>query len=289
MLEQPPPPQRLVLSGSAGARYNPLGLGTDFTLELRQRLYSSSALPLQDNFLSLGLGAGVTPATASAGVTLSLQPLTLVTLFASATLITFFGDFGNLQSFPSPRADWSDQARDDLSSLPAGDPRRNYAATATTLAFGATLRGQLGPIAFFEQIVFTRSQATLRAGDRVYYDPIQAALVPNRGFLLSDELDVVFLAGPLAAGVQWSALHPYFGARHFAPGEPLTADDSQMRAGPVVAYRFFKEDGRHFNEPTVFLLVNWWLQDRYRTGAQISQIVPFLTFGFGFWGDLLPI
>ena len=289
MLEQPPPPQRLVLSGSAGARYNPLALGTDVTLELRQRLYSSSALPLQDNFLSLGLGAGVSPATASASVTRSLQPLTLVTLFASATLINFFGDFGNLQSFPSPRADWSDQARDDLSSLPAGDPRRNYAATATTLAFGATLRGQLGPVAFFERIAFTRSQATLRAGDRVYYDPIQAALVPNRGFLLSNELDVVFLAGPLTAGVQWSVLHPYFGARHFAPGEPLTAEDSQMRAGPVVAYRFFKEDGRHFNEPTVFLLVNWWLQDRYRTGAQVSQIVPFLAFGFGFWGDLLPI
>lgn len=167
MLEQPPPPQRLVLGGSAGARYDPLALGTDFTLELRQRLYSSGALPLQDNFFSLGLGAGVSPATANAGVTLSLQPLTLVTLFASATLISFFGGFGNLQSFPSPRADWSDQARDDLSSLPAGDPGGITQLPPARWPSAQRWRGQLGPVAFFERIAFTRSQATLRASDRV--------------------------------------------------------------------------------------------------------------------------
>lgn len=61
------------------------------------------------------------------------------------------------------------------------------------------------------------------------------------------------------------------------------------RVGPFLGYTFFREDGRAFNNPTVFILVQWWLKHRFRTGVDTSQALPVLGAGFQITGDFLPV
>ena len=55
----------------------------------------------------------------------------------------------------------------------------------------------------------------------------------------------------------------------------------------VVDQVFFDEGYTSFNKPAVILNVAWYLQHRYRTGAEVSQAVPYVVLGFAFQSDLL--
>ena len=288
LLDAPPPPRRLVLTGFGALRGNPLGLSAEGRLALRQRLYASDSLALQDNFLGVGVQGALSPATGRLGVIAQLQPLTVLSLYASADAIAYFGTFDNLQSYASANAEWGNDAADAAARLPAGDQQRAYAATNFQLTFGARLQLKAGPFALANTTELVRNSASLRDGDRVLLDPTAGGLVPQKAFVLSSDLDLLWLDGAgLVAGLRGSLLQPFFGDRHFAPGERQQSDAVQVRAGPLLAYRFFKEDGRAFNAPTVFVLVNWYLHHRYRTGAEVSQALPYLAVGFGFFGDLI--
>ena len=288
MLETTPPPLRLVLTSFGAIRGNPLGLSVEGRLSLRQRLYASDELALRDNFAAIGVQGALSPATARLGLLGQVQPLTVLALYASAEAIAYFGTFDILQSYSSANANWGTNASDAIAKLPADDPRRAYSTTALQLTFGAKLQLKVGPFALSNGTELVRSAASIRDGDRVYLDPTLAALVPQKGFTLTDDLDVLWLDGKgLVAGVRTSLLHPFFGDRHFAPGEAHFDDANQLRSGPLVAYRFFKDDGKVFNAPTLFVLCNWYLQHRYRTGAEVSQAIPYLAVGFGFFGDLI--
>jgi hypothetical protein len=286
-LDVPPPPLRLVLTAFGAFRANPLGFGLESHLSLRQRLYASESPALADNFASLGIDGAVSPASAHVGVAAELQPLTVIGFYARAGVTGYFGNFDELQAFPSPRSDWSNAAIDSIAALPPGDPRHSQAASSFELAFGSRQQVKLGQIALSNEASMTRYSASLREGDRVFYEPTQAVIVGQKAYLFTDDLDLVWLHGGLVAGLRFSVLHPFFGARHYAPGEPLENDDSEMRLGPLLAYRFFKNDGHWFNAPTLVLLTNWYLQHRYRTGAEISQAIPYVVVGFGFFGDLM--
>ena len=288
MLETPPPPLRLVLTSFGAIRGNPLGLSVEGRLTLRQRLYASDELALRDNFAAVGVQGGVSPAYARLGLVAQVQPLTVLSLYASADAFGYFGTFDILQSYASANADWGTTASDAVAKLPAGDPRRASPASALQLTFGAKLQLKIGPFALSNGTELVRSAASIRDGDRVYFDPTLSALVPQKGFTLTDDLDVLWLDGKgLIAGLRTSLLHPFFGDRHFAPGEAHQDDAAQLRSGPLFAYRFFKDDGKVFNAPTLFVLCNWYLQHRYRTGAEVSQAIPYLAVGFGFFGDLI--
>ena len=290
MLDDPPPPRRLVLNGFTALRGNPLGFSVEGELALRQRLYPDDALALRDNFLALGVRGALSPATARIGLLAQVQPLTVLNLHAAVDGIAYFGNFDNLRSFKSARSEWGDAALDASKLLPETDPSRAHAATGLQLTFGARLQLKVGKVAVSNTSDFIRTQASLQDGDRVFLDPVQASLVPQKGLLLVDDLDAVWVSGTgLIAGLRLSALHPFFGARHYGPGEPQESDTAQLRMGPVFVYRFFKEDGRAFNAPTVAVHVNWYLQHKYRTGAEVSQANPYVAVGFGFFGDLLEV
>ena len=288
MLETPPPPLRLVLNSFGAVRGNPLGLSVEGRLSLRQRLYAADELALRDNFAAIGIQGALTPAYTRLGLIAQVQPLTVLALYASADAHAYFGNFDNLRSFASANAEWGTSAADAASKLPSGAPGRPTAATNFQVTFGAKLQLKVGPFALSNGTELVRASASLRDGDRVFFDPPLAALVPQKAFVFTDDLDLLWLDGKgLVAGVRWSLLHPFFGERHYLPGELQQGDANQMRMGPLVAYRFFKSDGRLFNAPTLFVLANWYLQHRYRTGAEVSQAIPYLAVGFGFFGDLI--
>ena len=49
------------------------------------------------------------------------------------------------------------------------------------------------------------------------------------------------------------------------------------------------EDGAAFNNPTVFVLIQWWAKHRFRTGADTSGALPLMGVGFQKTGDFLSV
>jgi hypothetical protein len=56
----------------------------------------------------------------------------------------------------------------------------------------------------------------------------------------------------------------------------------------MVAYSFWKGRGGAFDDPTVLAVLGWWLDHRFRTGADVSQAMPYFVLGFSFTGDVTP-
>jgi hypothetical protein len=83
------------------------------------------------------------------------------------------------------------------------------------------------------------------------------------------------------------------GQAFYRPEHFDTADDQAKapgaihRAGPLAAWTFKKPDGAAL-EPTVLLVLNWWLKSPYRTGQDVSQAVPYIVAALNITGDLLP-
>lgn len=175
--------------------------------------------------------------------------------------------------------------------LPSGDPQRPYAAGGSQVNVGANLQMKVGPIAVRSLFRLMRPDYQARPGDRVVYDIFYDLLVPNGGWFANNDVDVLYIAPwGLSAGVRWTANHAYYQSAHFAPGEDTSRSPNMPmhRVGPLVAYSFWKNRGGAFDNPTLLFLANWWLAHRYRTGAEVSQAVPYIAVGFQFTGELLP-
>ncbi|WP_375768020.1 hypothetical protein NR798_41095 [Archangium gephyra] len=287
--QEPPPQHRLVYRNLLVARLNPLGLLDEARLSYRYRLYRSESPALRDNFVSIGLAPGVSPAFGRLGVVAEVQPLSILQLWGMYEFVANFGTFRQLQSFPSARSDFSDTELYARDELPAGDARRPYANTGTQLTLGATLQFKVGPVVARSLFRLVRPDMSLREGDRVFYDIYYDVLAPNRGWYFVNDADLLYQTGRgLTVGLRWASSHAFYGPEHFAPGEPQENLNTTHRLGPVVAYTFAEREGARFNSPTVLLMVNWWLTHRYRTGADSSAFFPYLALGFSFSGDLLP-
>lgn len=293
LLDGPPPQQRLVYRNTLFFRLNPLGLINDARLSYRWRLYLSESPALRDNFIGIGLAPSASPAFARAGVLVELQPLTVLQLYGIYEWVQYFGGFNFLQSFPSARSEFSDTVLAQRAQLPEGEPLRNYATSGTQLTLGANLQLKVGPVVARSLLRVVRPDYQLRQGDRVFYDIFYDVLAPDGGWFFTNDADLLYQSDSrsgLTVGARWTVTHAFYGPEHFAPGEPLEDLNGPMhRVGPMLAYTLFSEDGASFNSPTVTLLAQWWLSHRYRTGQDVSALMPLLAVGFSFNGDLLPV
>jgi len=117
-------------------------------------------------------------------------------------------------------------------------------------------------------------------------------LVPNKGWIVNNDTDLLWVTDfGLAAGARYTVTAAFYDARHYAPGEADQGLNPTMhRLGPLVAYTFYHDPaGTKINDPTVLLLVNWWLSHRYRTGRENPTALPYIAVGFLFRGDLLAV
>ena len=134
----------------------------------------------------------------------------------------------------------------------------------------------------------TRATVDLHAGDKVYYHISVDAMVPDAGWFMTNDTDLVWLTDfGWVFGIRTTVTHAFYDESHFLPDE--STDDPNMptvRTGPLVAWVIDDEMGTQFNKPTVLVIVNWWLTHRYRTGADVSQWIPYVVAGFRFEGDL---
>jgi hypothetical protein len=280
-----PPTHRLLYRSTTVARINPVGLFSEARFGYRRRLFDSENALLRDTFAGFGLAGIASPALAAIAPSLEFQPLTVFQLTASYNANLYFGNFGHLQSFPSPNSPASDSDRER-----GEEQGRAYRAPRGHFIIQPLLQVKVGSVAARSATRFMYVLGDLRNNDRVWYDPIVDLLMPRRGWAIANDTDLVTITPwGLTAGLRYSMARAFYGAGDFAPGEqPETpATRTIQRVGPLVSYTFYDRPGATFNTPTAFLLAQWWFDHPYRTGQDVSQAVPYLIIGFSFSGDVI--
>lgn len=281
---KPPPPlpeQRLHLSDLTILRLNPTGLETQLRLGYQHKLYGSESLALRDNFVYGGMFVRLSPAAARTAAVVEVQPASVLNLRFSIEYLRYFGTVGYLQSAPTADVDFSDTA------LEAG--KENDAAYGTGglhATFEPLLQVKAGPMALRSRALFGWFDMDLRGGDRVWYEATLDAPLPGNGWVIANDLDLVYLTDfGLTAGLRYTAVLP----RYSAAQSPDDSDASHHRVGLLAAYSLFDEGYTRFNKPTLVLITSWYLKHRYRTGQDVSQAVPYVVLGFAFMSDLLDV
>ncbi|MCS6915532.1 MAG: hypothetical protein RMK29_00505 [Myxococcales bacterium] len=310
------PQWRFVLNNLLVLRMNPVGLEDQMRIGLQVRLSNSTSRLLRDTFIFLGLVPRFNPAFIKFGPALEIQPLSIFNLRLTGEYIGFFSTFGFLQSFPSPSDEYDDgllancagpspdmlrqcRFRDTQGAEATALERRNYATSGFHLMIEPLLQAKLGPIALRNKLAFEYWYMAVRAGDTVFYDMTLDTLVPANGWILANDLDLLYVSRfGLVAGVRYSVVHPFYFGQDYRPGEDTTVNDNgHQRLGPILAYTFFDRGFTRFNKPTLLLIVNWYLDHRYRLGQVPSAILPntfvqsagmpYLVLGFSFQSDLI--
>ncbi len=277
------PARRLVANSLIAARVNPLGLEVQSRVGYQTQLYQNEGLLFRDNFLFVGGFPRISPAGVKVGPMVEFQPLTIFNLRLSAEYVGFFSTHGFLQSYGSANAESSDTTR-ELGEV-AG---QNYAASGARFAIEPFVQLKVGPVAVRNRFALEYWRMGLREGDRVWYEGTLDTLLPRKGFVYTNDLDVLYLGlQPLVVGVRHSLVKPLYTSSHFPEGEALTVENGHHRLGLLAAYVFYDEGYTAFNKPAVLLNVAWYLRHRYRTGEDVSQAVPYMVLGFAFQSDLL--
>lgn len=309
------PQSRFVINNLLVLRVNPVGLEDQMRIGYQVRLSDRTNLLLRDTFVFLGFAPRFNPAFVKIGPSFEVQPLSIFNLRVGAEFIGLFSTFGFLQSYTSPRDDYSDTMLRNCSTadwfkecsyvkasgerVTGVDERRNYSTIGAHVMIEPLIQLKLGPVAFRNKLALEYWDMNVRGGDTVFYDVTLDTLVPARGWVLANDMDLLYVSKfGLTAGVRYSVVKPFYTSREYrAIGEPEDADNSHQRLGPMLAYTFFDRGFTRFNKPTLLLIANWYVSHRYRTGATPSSVLPgvfvnspampYLILGFAFQSDLL--
>ena len=274
-------------------RVNPLGLISSNTLGARYRLFEPDDLLFSETYAGLAIVPALSGGFGKVGVLAEVQPLALLRLWARFDAVGYFGTFNLFQSFQSPNADFSDTKLSELGALEA--PAKNYAAAGFQTTLGIDLKAKYGPFAFRSLTRFIHSNFNMREGDTVFFDQLYDQLLPNNGWGLSNDFDLLYLTDfGLIAGLRTNLGMQFYGAEHFAEGEiafaagdPWEQNGPIVRSGPLLAYTFFDEPGARFNKPTLILNTQFHVLHRFRTGQDVNRFVPYAFVAFIMTGDLL--
>jgi hypothetical protein len=288
------PKHRVVLGNLFAVRLNPLGLEDQIRLGYQLRLLDRNTPLFRDTFFFAGVAPRLNPAFIKIGPSLEIQPLSIFNLHFGLEYVGYFSSFKQLQSFGSPLDDYSDPTLDR-----GKDAGRNYATGGLHVVLEPLVQVKLGPIAVRNKLAFEYWLMDVRAGDRVFYDITLDTLVPKSGWVLANDLDVVYVSKVgVTVGARYSVVQPLYAASDFRPGEDRTRENNgHQRLGPLFAYTFFDRGYTRFNKPTLVVITAWYLDHRYRTGAAASEVVPsvfarsggipYVVLGFAFQSDLL--
>jgi hypothetical protein len=273
-----PPAHRISYDQLTGARLNPLGLEARYNLGVRSRLYEHDSVVLRDNSLGLVANSVLSPAMYRFGASLEVKPLTLLTLSAGVHRVGYLGTFQFLQGFPNARADYADSSMREATAR-----GENYATGGTEVELRATAVAKVGPVAIRSDTSAFHTDVDLRAGQTVYYSIRYDLLMPDGGFALVSDNDVVYVSDfGLLAGVRASVGASFLDEAQRAGREDVSPT---FRVGPTVGWVFFDEPGTRFNKPTVLLSTGWWLQHPYRAGQDVSQALPTIQLAFRYEGE----
>lgn len=313
----PPPEKRVVLNNLTVLRLNPVGLEDQIRLGYQQRITEQTNPFLRDNFVFAGIAPRLNPAFIKIGPSIEIQPLSLFNLRVGFEYIHFFSTFGFLQSFGSAVADYDDKSlavcaskdvevlkkcvSTDAAGLPLQSPTAplNYPASGVHLMIEPTLQGRFGPLAFRNKLAIEYWYMRLRGDQRVWYDVTLDTLVPGNGWVVTNDLDVLFVTKfRLMVGARYSIVKPIYTEEEYRFSVDRAAQDNTVqRLGPLLYYTFFDRGYTGFNKPTLLLVVNWYVDHRYRAGQAPASILPgvfvqhpampYIILGFSFQSDFI--
>lgn len=285
----PQPETSLYYQNLIGVRVNPLGLADYAQLSVRLRLFESADPALTQNYVGFGILPAVSPAWGRVGALFEVQPLTLLRLYAAYYFTGFYGSFNLVSSYSSVRDDFSDTAIANRTMDPATP---NYSTFGGELALGARFQIKLGPIGIQDSFRAYYSSFGLEREDRALYDQNFDVLVPNDGWVVVNDLNVVWVTDfGLSVGGRYSFVTPFNHQRHLRPEErPGPMPDNHIhRLGLIGSFVLEENPNREFDAPTIILIAQWHLVHRFRTGADVHVAAPYTIVAFRFRGDLLAL
>ena len=299
--EPPPPPpkdDRLMFSDLTVFRLNPLGLETRARFGVQKRLYYSEKLVTQNNFRFIGVYPKLNPVSAHLAFGGELQPASIFNLKATIEIQKYFGILGYLQSFRTPTANFSDERLKDLRGT-------EQTSTLYHASLAPLLQLKLGPVAVRSLWQFDYWMLNVRDGDTVAYEATFDTLLPDNGWTISVDNDLLFVGRPgLAIGVRHTWVKPVYQRKHFVDQgdkDAYDGDNEHHRIGLFAALTLRDAPQTAFNKPTVILIASWYLTHRWRTGREGTDIsgdvnnndfrsraFPYLLLGFAFESDFYP-
>lgn len=282
-----PPRDRLWYTNSTFLRVNPLGLVDVYRLGWRRRVTEKTGLLWNDTYTFLAGSALVTPAFSRLGVYAEAQPISLLRVWADGGFTGYYGTIDQVLSWSDPYARYDDRTLSER-----GEAGENAPTLGSYLTLGAAVRAKVGPIAIRDTVQVTRLDLDLPEGDDRFYDQLADRLVPDEGFVLGNDLDLMGVGAELRVGARYTFTDDF--SRREVLQSRISVDgvpDGAMahhRVGPLVAWQLADHGpGARFDQPTLFLLVQWWLAHPYRTGEAQPAGLPLVAVGFSFNGDLL--
>jgi hypothetical protein len=179
------------------------------------------------------------------------------------------------------------------------------AATGSRLSLQPMLQLKFGKIALRALAMFDYWKVNVRAGDTVAYEPTVDTLLPDGGWTVMTDTDVLYVTDKgLAAGLRHSWVKPMYKAKHFASATDEMAYDGQnshQRLGLFAAYTLKDKGPSTFNKPTVILILSWYLTHKYRAGQPgtldlghdagdyRTRAFPYVIAGFAFESDFIDV
>lgn len=259
-----PERNRYLVSTFFVTRFLPFGLDAQASLTFNHHIGNSEDILFKTRFLSLTGTATYNPAEWSVQAALEYEPIAVFQLRAWYEYRGYFGQYGEILSWNHTVPDISDAA------ITAEEPNAQ-AAGRSTFRLEPKLRIAYGPIGVQDVVGLSYGTIGVRSGDISYFDPGAVMTMPVNGFTVSNQLSVVYLAGPLTAGALWE---------YFAP-QGIGPDNQVHRVGVVAAYTFFDAPRAYVNKPTLIALATYNVVQRTRAG-----LWPTLVFGVSTETDL---
>lgn len=269
----PPPTHRLWYRSATFGRINPLGLQSILDLGWRYQLIKRTGLLYGDSYFFVGPTINASPSFMRVGLRVETMPISLLRFHAQYQFIGYLGSFDNLSSFPSVDSKFSDQTM--------GEAANAYLTTGGVLNIGWRFQIKIGAFALRNTSEVANYHINLRDGDVAFYEQYWDRLIPNGGWAVQNDLDVLGAPGRTRIGVRYTFSDTLI-------GDGSVADETHHRLGPLFSYEFHdRKPGARFNHPSLFVAAQWWLKHPYRTGQEQSQGLPLIAMGLLFDGDLI--
>jgi hypothetical protein len=268
-------------SNTAYAQLDPRGLFDDLRLTFRASFSDtpSSLTGSIDAFVGVGLG----PASLRSTVGFEVRPFGPLS-FAVAYVPTYFPNLiGAARSYPSPHSEFDS----GVFSSPRPGPSGDRALFSHQLVVSTSLLLKHDWLVGRIALQASRFWADLPEGDRVFYEPSYDVVVDAHGWAAKGDLDLgVQLGSCLVIGVRQSLVVAWYTDAAYPPGEPHDNPNTPIyRLGPAARWAFLdRRSGTEWG--SVFVLAQWYVAHRYRTGEAVNGAIPLLGIGFTLEGDL---
>lgn len=261
---EPPPIGTFLADVLATARFGPSDVELTVRFGYRLPIFTSAQPLLADNEVAVGVLPRLSLRGFGLGPFIAVQPASFFRFRASAELFQLFGWIDSASSYTSPNAAyWS--------------PSAPYGTGGGHIQLQPTFQLKLGPISVRDHFSADLWNVALRPEHRVFYEVTADTLVPRKGWVLTNTLDVTYELRPnLTAGLRYVATAPLYARTDYPsdPGsDPLGNRNGHHRIGVVASFApaSFTALG---TRPVIAADVSFWVAHRYRAGAEVAGIVP---------------